>query len=48
MTFEYGGKVVTTQNILDELDWKFAAFDWEMRLLDFRVIPPSGPNQCVW
>jgi hypothetical protein len=48
MTFEYGGKVYATNNVVEEPDWQVDGFDWEMRLLDFRVIQPDGPNRCRW
>lgn len=48
IVFEYQGKVVTSENIAADPTWSPAKWDWEMILLDFRVIQPDGPNQCRW
>jgi hypothetical protein len=48
MTFEYDGKLYLTDNILEEPDWQVHGYDWEMKLMDFRVIQPEGPNRCSW
>jgi hypothetical protein len=48
MRFEYQGKTYATENVVQEPDWQVDGFDWEMRLLDFRVIQPEGPNRCRW
>jgi hypothetical protein len=48
MTFEYRGRVYTTEDIVNEPAWRRDARDWEMVLMDFRVIQPSGPNRCRW
>jgi hypothetical protein len=37
-----------TENIIEEPDWQVDSFDWEMRLLDFRVIQPERANGCRW
>jgi hypothetical protein len=48
MTFEYGGVTYTTSDIAREPAWRTTGRDWEMRLMDFRVIQGSGPNRCRW
>lgn len=48
MTFEYGGVTYTTSDIVREPAWRTTGRDWEMRLMDFRVIQGSGPNRCRW
>jgi hypothetical protein len=48
MTFEYGGKVYVTEDIVNHPEWRTDTRDWEMRLMDFRVIQPGGPNRCRW
>jgi hypothetical protein len=48
MRFEYDGKMYATENVIEEPDWQVDEFDWEMKLLDFRVIQPEGPNRCRW
>lgn len=48
LAFEYQGRVHTTENIVHDPAWRTAARDWEMRLMDFRVIQREGPNRCRW
>jgi len=48
MTFEYRGTIHSTQDIVNDPVWRTRARDWEMRLMDFRVIQPDGPNACRW
>lgn len=48
MTFEYRGRVQSTGNIVTDPVWRSRGRNWEMRLLDFRVIQPQGPNRCRW
>ncbi len=48
ITFEYRGKVHSTEDIVHHPEWRAGGWDWEMRLMDFRVIQGSGPNQCRW
>lgn len=48
MTFRYRGQEHNTPDITRNPLWRVANKDWEMRLLDFRVIQPSGPNECRW
>jgi hypothetical protein len=48
MTFEYRGRNYSTGDIVNDPVWRTNARDWEMALMDFRVIQPSGPNRCRW
>lgn len=48
MTFEYRGRIYSTDDIMNDPVWRTGARDWEMVLLDFRVIQPDGPNRCRW
>ncbi len=48
IVFEYQGKVYASDNIAADPTWRPARWDWEMILLDFRVIQPKGPNRCRW
>ena len=48
IVFEYQGKVYASDNIVADPTWRPSGRDWEMILLDFRVIEPEGPNQCRW
>jgi len=48
MTFEYRGQVRMTENITTDPEWRTSGRDWEMRLLDFRVIQFQGANECRW
>ena len=48
MTFEYRGRVHSTDDIVTDPLWQMGARDWAMRLMDFRVIQPGGPNRCRW
>ena len=48
LTFEYQGKIHSTSDITHDPAWRTPARDWEMRLMDFRVIQPEGPNACRW
>lgn len=48
MTFEYRGKIHSTDDITKDPFWRTESRDWEMVLLDFRSIQPSGPNRCRW
>ena len=48
LTFEYRGVVHSTADIVNDPAWRTPARDAEMRLLDFRVIQPGGPNRCRW
>lgn len=48
IVFEYQGKVYSSDNIATDPNWRVTRPDWEMSLLDFRVIQPEGPNECRW
>ncbi|MBA3260031.1 MAG: hypothetical protein H0T68_11280 [Gemmatimonadales bacterium] len=48
LTFEYGGRIHSTKDIVNDPVWRTHGRDWEMRLMDFRVIQPEGPNSCRW
>ncbi len=48
LTFEYRGEIHSTSDITSDPAWRTSARDWEMRLMDFRVIQAEGPNSCRW
>jgi hypothetical protein len=48
LTFEYRGRIHSTSDIAHDPVWRTPTRDWEMRLMDFRVIQPDGPNSCRW
>lgn len=48
MRFEHRGTSYTTEDIVNDPVWRTSTRDWEMVLMDFRVIQPDGPNQCRW
>ncbi len=48
MTFEYRGRVHSTDDIVHDPVWRTDERDWQMALLDFRAIQPVGPNRCRW
>jgi hypothetical protein len=48
LTLEYRGRIHSTRDIVHDPAWRTDTRDWEMRLLDFRVIQPEGSNQCRW
>lgn len=48
LTFEYRGMIYSTNDIVNDPVWRTEAPDWAMRLMDFRVIQPDGPNRCRW
>jgi hypothetical protein len=48
MTFVYQGQVYNTQNIVADPVWRTPERTWAMRLMDFRIIQPEGPNRCRW
>jgi hypothetical protein len=45
---EYRGETYSTEDIVKDPVWRTEKRNWEMMLLDFRVIQPEGPNQCRW
>ena len=50
LTFEYQGKIYTTEDIVKIPRWRTDKRNWEMILMDFRIIQPDRekPNQCRW
>jgi hypothetical protein len=48
LTFEYRGEVHSTTDITRDPAWQTRTRDWPMRLMDYRVIQPGGPNACRW
>jgi hypothetical protein len=48
LTFEYRGKIHSTRDIVHDPLWRTDTRNWEMALMDFRVIQPEGSNQCRW
>jgi hypothetical protein len=48
LTLEYRGQSHTTADIVTDPVWRTGRRDWEMRLMDFRIVQPDGPNQCRW
>lgn len=48
LTFEYRGTRHSTSDVTNDPVWRTRGRDWEMRLMDFRVIQSDGPNACRW
>lgn len=50
LKFEYGDRLYMTNNIVNDSVWRTPRRNWEMRLMDFRVIQPDNgePNYCRW
>jgi len=48
MTFVYQGQAYSTANIVTDPVWRTTERTWAMRLMDFRLIQPEGPNHCRW
>jgi len=48
MTFAYQGQVHATSNIVTDPIWRTPERTWAMRLMDYRLIQPEGPNRCRW
>jgi hypothetical protein len=48
LELEYRGEIYSTEDIVKDPVWRTEKRNWEMMLLDFRVIQPEGPNQCRW
>jgi hypothetical protein len=48
ITLSYRGAVHSSPDITSDTVWRVRSNDWEMRLMDFRVIQTSGPNECRW
>jgi hypothetical protein len=48
LIFEHSGKIFKTDDIVNDPKWHIEKYDWEMFLMDFRVIQAEGPNKCRW
>jgi hypothetical protein len=48
LELEYRGEIYSTEDVVKDPVWRTEKRNWEMMLLDFRVIQPEGPNQCRW
>jgi hypothetical protein len=48
MTFEYRGRIHSTEDIVNDPVWRTDKRDWAMALMDFRSIQSGGPNHCRW
>jgi hypothetical protein len=48
IVLEHEGRVVRSDDIASEPEWRVDSWDWEMRLMDFRQVQPEGPNTCRW
>jgi hypothetical protein len=48
LELEYRGEIYSTEDIVKDPVWHTEKRNWEMMLLDFRVIQPEGPNLCRW
>ena len=48
LTFEYQGDIYSTEDIVNDPVWGTNNRNWEMVLMDFRVIQSEGANKCRW
>jgi hypothetical protein len=48
LEFEYRGKIYSTKDIVNDPEWRTDERTWEMVLMDFRGVQPSGPKECSW
>lgn len=48
LKFEHGGEIYETGDVVADPRWSVEKRDWEMTLMDFRIIQPEGPNRCRW
>ena len=46
--FEYQDKVYQNRDIINDPIWKTPKQNWEMKLMNFRLISPVEPNECRW
>ena len=46
--FKYQDKVYQTRDIINDPVWKTFQQNWEMKLMNFRLISPVEPNECKW
>ena len=47
MTFEYGGRAYTMDDIAHDPSWRTSA-PRKMHLMDFRMIQTVGAHRCRW
>ena len=48
MDYSYAGRFFHSSDVADDPPWRDVSNDWEVRLLNFRLIQPTGPNECRW
>lgn len=48
ITFVHNGITYSSDDIVNDPVWRTPNRNWEMYLMDFRIIQPEGPNQCRW
>lgn len=48
VTFLHNGVEYTSPDIVSDPLWRSPRRNWEMYLMDFRIIQPEGANQCRW
>ena len=48
MIFKYKDKVYQNRDIINDPVWKTPQQNWEMKLMNFRLISPVEPNECRW
>ena len=48
MMFKYQDKAYPTRDIINDPIWKTPKQNWEMKLLNFRLISSVEPNECSW
>ena len=48
MMFKYQGKAYPTRDIVNDPTWKTSKRNWEMKLMNFRLISSVEPNECSW
>ena len=48
MIFKYKDKVYQNRDIINDPVWKTTQQNWEMKLMNFRLISPVEPNECRW
>ena len=46
--FKYRDQVYQTRDIINDPIWKTSKQNWEMKLMNFRLISPVEPNECRW
>jgi hypothetical protein len=48
VTISYRDEVMSFDDIATASEWRVDNRDWEMRLLDFRIVQEGRPNACRW